>query len=144
MAYQGISTGTTPNDGLGDSLATGAVKINSNFTEIYNALGDGTNLSVTTTTNINKTLGVNEFCAVVGEGVQLQLPTTQQNGSKVQICVAGQFTNTQVLRPPSLGAGVKIMGLEENFTIDSPNVTVTLVGIQTISGNPNSFDWRLV
>ncbi len=42
MAYQGISTGTTPNDGLGDSLATGAVKINSNFSEIYTALGDGT------------------------------------------------------------------------------------------------------
>jgi len=39
MAYQGISTGTTPNDNSGDSLLTGAIKINSNFTEIYNALG---------------------------------------------------------------------------------------------------------
>jgi hypothetical protein len=47
MAYQGIGTGTTPNDNSGDSLLTGAIKINSNFTEIYNALGDGTNLSVT-------------------------------------------------------------------------------------------------
>jgi hypothetical protein len=39
MAYQGISTGTSPNDNTGDSLLTGAVKINSNFGEIYNALG---------------------------------------------------------------------------------------------------------
>jgi hypothetical protein len=39
MAYQGIGTGTTPNDNTGDSLLTGAVKINSNFEEIYNALG---------------------------------------------------------------------------------------------------------
>jgi hypothetical protein len=39
MAYQGIGTGTTPNDNSGDSLLTGAVKINSNFTEVYNALG---------------------------------------------------------------------------------------------------------
>ncbi len=39
MAYQGISTGTVANDGLGDSLLTGAVKINKNFTEIYSALG---------------------------------------------------------------------------------------------------------
>jgi hypothetical protein len=39
MAYQGISTGTTPNDNTGDSLLTGAIKINSNFTEIYSALG---------------------------------------------------------------------------------------------------------
>ena len=35
MAKQGISTGTTPNDGSGDSLLDGAVKINSNFDEVY-------------------------------------------------------------------------------------------------------------
>jgi len=45
MAYQGIGTGITPNDNNGDSLLTGAVKINSNFEEIYNALGDGTNIT---------------------------------------------------------------------------------------------------
>jgi len=39
MAYQGIGTGTTPNDNTGDSLLIGAVKVNSNFQEIYNALG---------------------------------------------------------------------------------------------------------
>lgn len=44
MAYQGIGTGTSPNDNNGDSLLTGAVKINSNFKEIYNALGDGNSL----------------------------------------------------------------------------------------------------
>ena len=46
MARQGIFTGFTPNDGLGDSLASGAVKVNANFTEIYQTFGDGTNLSV--------------------------------------------------------------------------------------------------
>ena len=45
MARQGIFTGFTPNDGLGDSLASGAVKVNNNFTEIYQTFGDGTNLS---------------------------------------------------------------------------------------------------
>lgn len=39
MAYQGIGTGTTPNDNSGDSLLTGAIKINNNFQEIYTALG---------------------------------------------------------------------------------------------------------
>jgi len=47
MAKLGISTGTTPNDGTGDTLLAGAVKINSNFDEIYNTFGDGTNLSST-------------------------------------------------------------------------------------------------
>lgn len=46
MARQGIFTGFTPNDGLGDSLALGASKVNQNFTEIYTTFGDGTNLSV--------------------------------------------------------------------------------------------------
>tara|TARA_R110001606_G_scaffold398370_1_gene577257 strand:+ start:888 stop:2729 length:1842 start_codon:yes stop_codon:yes gene_type:complete len=41
MAKQGISTGTTPNDGTGDTLLSGAIKINDNFNEVYNLLGDG-------------------------------------------------------------------------------------------------------
>ena len=45
MARQGIFTGFTPNDGLGDSLALGASKVNANFTEIYQTFGDGNNLS---------------------------------------------------------------------------------------------------
>ena len=38
MALLGISTGTTPNDGTGDSLIVGADKVNKNFQEIYNAV----------------------------------------------------------------------------------------------------------
>lgn len=45
MAFQGISTGTGPNQGDGDTLVDGAAKINANFGEIYTALGDGTTLS---------------------------------------------------------------------------------------------------
>lgn len=46
MAKQGISTGTTPNDGSGDSLLASAIKINSNFNEIYTVFGNGATLSV--------------------------------------------------------------------------------------------------
>ena len=45
MAKQGISTGTNPNDGTGDSLLTGAVKINGNFDELYTYLGNGSSLN---------------------------------------------------------------------------------------------------
>jgi hypothetical protein len=38
MAKQGISTGTSPNDGTGDTLLSGAVKINANFDEIYTGI----------------------------------------------------------------------------------------------------------
>ena len=40
MAYQCINTGSVPNDGTGDTLQAGAVKINANFTEVYDTLGD--------------------------------------------------------------------------------------------------------
>ena len=46
MAKQGISTGTSPNDGTGDSLLGGAVKVNSNFDEVYGIIGDGTSTYV--------------------------------------------------------------------------------------------------
>jgi hypothetical protein len=48
MAKLGINTGIVPDDGLGDSLLDGAIKINDNFDEIYTYFGDGTNLTFTT------------------------------------------------------------------------------------------------
>ena len=39
MARQNISTGTTANDGTGDTLRSAGTKINSNFSEIYTLLG---------------------------------------------------------------------------------------------------------
>jgi hypothetical protein len=42
-----ISIGSTPNDGLGDTLRDAGLKINSNFNDIYGILGDGTDLSPT-------------------------------------------------------------------------------------------------
>ena len=52
MARQGISTGTIPNDGTGDTLLSGAVKINENFSEVYGLIGDGTNPYVGIVTQI--------------------------------------------------------------------------------------------
>jgi hypothetical protein len=58
MAKLGISTGSAPNDGTGDSLLDGAVKVNSNFNEIYTAIGDGTTLAVPVTNVVGGT-GIN-------------------------------------------------------------------------------------
>jgi len=52
MAKLGISTGTIPDDGTGDSLLDGAIKINSNFSELYTLLGDGTTLTSGIVTSI--------------------------------------------------------------------------------------------
>jgi len=49
MAKQSLNTGSVPNDGTGDSLRAGATKINSNFTEIYGAIGNGNSLTLNAT-----------------------------------------------------------------------------------------------
>lgn len=45
MAKQTVGIGSSPNDGTGDTLRVGADKINDNFNEIYDALGNGTTLT---------------------------------------------------------------------------------------------------
>ena len=45
MAKQALGIGTTADDGTGDSLRDGGDKINDNFDELYDLLGDGTDLS---------------------------------------------------------------------------------------------------
>ena len=52
MARQGISTGLSANDGLGDNLRAAGGKINDNFSEIYSYFGDGDDLTVTIGTGI--------------------------------------------------------------------------------------------
>ena len=46
MTKQIINTGAGANDGTGDSLRDGAGKVNNNFTELYNALGNGNSLQL--------------------------------------------------------------------------------------------------
>ena len=40
MTRQNISTGTSANDGTGDTLRSAATKINANFSELYDFLGE--------------------------------------------------------------------------------------------------------
>ena len=46
MAKQNLSIGSSANDGTGDSLRDGAIKLNSVIDEVYTALGNDTNLLV--------------------------------------------------------------------------------------------------
>jgi hypothetical protein len=136
MAYQGISTGTTLNDGTGDSLYDGALKINNNFTEIYSVFGTsntpGSSLKPMTTTSINKVLQNNEFCTVTASGITLTLPPSPYSGNEVTISV-GNFTNTIIATSTS----ATIMGLAQNLTMDFPYVSMSLI----YSSATN--DWRI-
>jgi hypothetical protein len=49
MAKSTINLGTTPNDRTGDTLRDAGTKVNSNFSELYTALGNGTSLNIAVT-----------------------------------------------------------------------------------------------
>ena len=70
MAKQGISTGSAPNDGTGDTLLAGTIKINDNFNEIYDKFGDGTNLvsfvSFATTAGYSTNAGIASTSVLAG------------------------------------------------------------------------------
>lgn len=55
MSYQSINRGTVPNDNTGDTLRDGAEKINLNFKEIYDSLGDGNNITFNVSTFTTET-----------------------------------------------------------------------------------------
>ena len=65
MAKQLINVGSRNNDGTGDSLRTGAIKVNDNFNEIYSLLGDGENLSVVSRINAGQGLAVSNTTGAV-------------------------------------------------------------------------------
>jgi hypothetical protein len=65
MAKQTINVGTTANDGTGDTLRASFVKVNDNFTEVYNSLNpsvialtatDGTTVTGTTADTLSQSL----------------------------------------------------------------------------------------
>ena len=76
MAYQGINTGSSPNSGTGDSLIEGAEKINSNFVELYNVVGNGTTTFVGVVTQI--TAGTNVSISTSYGSVEISAPTPSQ------------------------------------------------------------------
>jgi len=71
MAREIINEGTVANDGTGDALRVGAVKINANFSEIYNALGNGS--TVTSVTNANGELDL-PYSAGIYHKVSFNVP----------------------------------------------------------------------
>lgn len=76
MAYQGITTGSSPNSGTGDSLIEGAEKINSNFVELYNIVGNGSTTFVGIVTQI--TAGTNVSISTAYGSVEISVPTPSQ------------------------------------------------------------------
>ena len=110
MARQGINTGTSPNSGTGDTLLSGGVKINENFSEVYTLLGDGTTLAPGIVTSI-----------VAGDNITIGSSTGQ-----VTISSSASIGTTSNIRTDTLiVTGVSTLGVVTGATYygDGSNLT---------------------
>ena len=123
MSKLGIGTGITPDDGNGDSLLDGAVKINSNFNEIYSYFGDGTNLSGSwqkVSSGINTTLNV----GIGTTNPRFALEVGSVGASGTSLYVNGDARVTGILTVGS-----------SSITLDGSSNTINVGSGVTINGN---------
>jgi trimeric autotransporter adhesin len=149
MAKLGISTGTTPNDGLGDNLLAGAVKINSNFSEIYTQFGDGTNLTAIGGTWTSTSAGIHTL-KNVGIGTTnprftLEVGAVGASGTTLFVNGDARVTGIVTIGPASItlngisniinvGSGVTINGSTGTINATSINLGgTTLTGAAVTS-----------
>ena len=144
MAKLGISTGTTPNDGLGDTLFDGAVKINSNFSEIYNRFGDGTNLTAIGGTWVSTSAGIHTI-KNVGIGTtnprfKLEVGAVGASGTTLFVNGDARVTGIVTIGPASitLNGITNIINVGTGITINGSTgviqATSVVVGGTTITG----------
>jgi hypothetical protein len=134
MAKLGINTGTSPNDGTGDTLLSAALKINQNFTEIYSAIGNGTSL-----TGIVTSIVAGTNVTISGSTGQVTINASGVGGTSTQwvTTVAGIHTLSNV--------GVGTTNPTDKLTVRNGDVSV---GVSTSHGiiltSPNGTRFRLI
>ena len=119
MTKQIISTGTNIGDGTGDSLRNGAIKINSNFNELYSNLGNGVSLQFaidfTIVPNAGQTLLYNAITGKFApglagaQGVQGEVGPIGETGPQGPQGVQGEVGPQ--------GSGLAILGVLDNQTL---------------------------
>ncbi len=124
MAINLINRGSVANDGTGDNLRAGAEKVNSNFTEIYTAIGDGTTIS-----------GIVKFA-----DDSSTVTSISANGETIRILGGTGITSTISGNDLTLAVdGTILTGSSTttltNKTINGPDNTITNIGNSSLSNS---------
>lgn len=138
MARLGINTGTTANDGTGDTLLIAGGKVNSNFSEIYNIIGDGTNTFVGVVTQI--TAGNNLVTVGGPGGISTSYGSVVVSGvgqtgyiNAADLIVTGISTLGVVTGATYYGDGSNLTGLGQTQNVRTESLNV--VGVATVGGH---------
>ena len=144
MAKLGISTGIVPDDGTGDSLLDGAVKINSNFDDIYTYFGDGVNLTAIGGTWVTTAAGIHTL-KNVGIGTtnprfKLEVGAVGASGTTLFVNGDARITGIVTIGPASitLNGITNIINVGTGITINGSTgviqATSVVVGGTTLTG----------
>ena len=103
MAKQTIDIGSSANDGTGTTIRAGGDLINDNFNEIYNYLGDGTNLNGSLFTIVDESstessINVGERLAITG-GTNI---TTTASGDSINVTLNSTITGLTSVQTETL------------------------------------------
>ena len=130
MAFQEINRGTGADTGDGDSLRAGGLKVNTNFGEIYNAIGTGSAAGSTICTGISASATVITLTAPVltnATATNIKGGGNNTNGHTVPNLIDDTFTligATQTLTNKTL----------TNPTINAATLTGTVASTATVTG----------
>ena len=156
MSKLGINTGSSANAGDGDSLLSGAIKINSNFNELYTSLGDGstisapvtsiiggTNVSVSSSTGnvtINATAsgGGGAGIDIQEEGVALATTATTLNFVGNGVVASGTGTTKTITISGGGGSGGGIDIQDEGVALATTATTLNFVGNGVVASGTGS------
>ena len=142
MAKQTINVGSTGNDNSGDTLRSGAIKINNNFSELYNDLTGvldrfqpGSHITLT------KTAGVCTINAEVVPYTLVAANTGNLGGVKIPAVDVSGITNTAGTISLATASNTQLGGVKVD------NSTITINGSGVINANyvaQVQSDWNAV
>ena len=132
MSRQTINVGTNQDDGTGDTLRGAFVKVNANFTELYNELGGDTPSNLRLTSNI-----------ITTDETNLNIVLDPNGTGKVEVSGDSLFRGDTVATGSIRGATLQVDGnanvdgnlvVDGSFTAGSFSVTTISGTNQTLSG----------
>ena len=132
MAKQSIGLGTTANDGTGDTLRAGGDKVNDNFTELYNALGNGTTIAANTGTLVSNAYAIATYQSNTALTARFNLYAKVAN---VASLAALANTNSAIAKRAEVANVVSLAALantNSRITLVNTNLTGTNTAVRLL------------
>ena len=135
MAKQTVDLGSSANDGTGDSIRSGGDKINDNFTEVYNALGNGTTIAANTGTLVSNSYIIASYQSNTQITTRLNTYALVAN---VAALAALANTNTAIAARAQVANVVTLAALANTNSAIAKRAEVANVASLAALGNTNS------